>query len=453
MDATIQDMLDSVSNHGVVQLPSGEFEGPFTVTRPCTIQGQNTTLWADSGPVLVISRNAGNVYLQHLRVEIAGATGDLERVAIDNQASNLQMENIEVDGNVRGYTGEDDWILPKALNVGPFAADQANTFTLKILTNSDAQVISNINGITVSPRYVYRGLNTITIQTEELRARTCLYGEILFQSAVVRRIYVAGQSRSDANTVVNKNLFDVETSPLYLGISAGLRLPTPIAAASVNDQRHVPDGTPRMSEMPVPPNRRADQVAHVTPTRPSQAPVVADPAIRERSELQRGQRLPLPTGTRQVKLRFSHETRNVTVDTYAFQLAGNDRVIADEGLIFFGNDCSADGSLQLTQGAAGDEFLFLLDRNPAGIEKIRFICSVYCEENERLNFSSVDHTDIFVTVGSSEYHCRVSDVHNGQSMVAMELYLYKSDWKIRVITSEVHKNISDICGDYGVAVE
>ena len=76
MDNEIQRMLDDVPINGIVKLPNGEFEGPFTVNKPCTIKGNSTTFWADKGPVMIIDQNAGNVYLKNLRIEITGATND-----------------------------------------------------------------------------------------------------------------------------------------------------------------------------------------------------------------------------------------------------------------------------------------------------------------------------------------------------------------------------------------
>ncbi len=441
MDATIQEMLDHVSANGFVQLPNGEFEGPFVVRIPCTIQGNSTTLWADAGPVMIMEAEAECVFLKHLRIEITGATNDFQRVAVENNSPNLYMENVEVDGDVLGYAGENNWLLPKSVHVGAFAAEQTNTFTMKIWNDSDAEVISNIDGLTVSPSYVNRGLNTITLTTDRIRDRMCLYGEILIQSAFIRRIYVSGRAQSGAAIADGHAIFDAEASPLFLENHSCLRLSEPIATAQVNNQHHIPDGDPH----------RLEVVSQVTvPLTPG---VSAEPVISEKIELQRGQRESLSRGVDDVRLRFVHQTRNATVDTYAFQLMGNDRVASDEGLIFFGNDRSADGSVQLTPISNGDEFALRLTQTPSHIEKIRFVCSVYCDEHEHKDFSSVENTDIYIIVDSKEYHCRVNDVHTGPSMVAMEIYLYKSEWKIRVITSGIHKPIAEICGDYGVAVE
>ncbi len=441
MDATIQGMLDNVSPNGIVKLPNGEFEGPFTVSKPCTIKGSSTTFWADKGPVIIIAQSAGNVYLKHLRIEITGATNDFRRVAIENNSSNLHIENVEVDGDVKGYNGESDWILPKSVNAGAFAAEKTNTYILNIFNNSDAEIVSNINGITVSPSYLNRGLNTITLQTDSIKDRTCIYGEILIKSAFIRRIYVSGRSVCGVDAIDRKQIFNAEMSPLFLENYSSMKLSEPIETEQVNNQKHVPDGNENMA--------RAGRTAEAN----SNNIVTEETAVQQKIELQRGQRIPLPPEISDVKVRFLHQTRNVSVDTYAFQLMANNRVSSDEGLIFFGNNHSSDESIHLSQIVNGDEFAINLTKNPSNIEKICFVCSVYSEENEHNSFSSVEHSDMYVTVGTTEYHCRVNDVCNGQSMVALEIYLYKSEWKIRIIASEIHKNISDICGDYGVAVD
>ena len=443
MDNEIQRMLDDVPINGIVKLPNGEFEGPFTVNKPCTIKGNSTTFWADKGPVMIIAQNAGNVYLKNLRIEITGATNDFRRVAIENNSRIIHIENIEVDGDVKGCEGESGWILPKSVNVGSFASQNINTFTLNIFNNSDAEIVSNINGISVSPSYLHRGLNTVILQTEGIKDRTCIYGELLIKSSFVRRVYVSGRSSRDAAISENKNIFNAEMSPLFLENYNSVKLLEPISTERVNNQGHVPDGNENMT--------RAGAVS--PDSRQSSVDTVQNSQIEQVIELQRGQRISLPKDITNATISFTYQTRNVTVDTYAFQLTAIEKVVSDEGLIFFGNDTSTDESIRLLQTADGDRFEVDLNKNTSIIEKIRFVCSIYNDKNEHNSFASVARSDISIIAGSTEYRCSIDDVKNGESMISIELYMYKSEWKIRMIASEIHKSISNICADYGVTVD
>ena len=64
----LQHIIDSPNSMGDVYLPSGEFEGPFAINRPCRVIGNNTTLWRGKGPILTV--NSKGVVLKDLRIEI-----------------------------------------------------------------------------------------------------------------------------------------------------------------------------------------------------------------------------------------------------------------------------------------------------------------------------------------------------------------------------------------------
>ena len=53
-DRNIQRLLDDAEEGGVVELPAGEFEGSFVISKSCTVKGKGTVLWSVSGPVLIV---------------------------------------------------------------------------------------------------------------------------------------------------------------------------------------------------------------------------------------------------------------------------------------------------------------------------------------------------------------------------------------------------------------
>lgn len=111
--------------------------------------------------MLVVKAN--NTYLKNLRLEITGATSDFSRIALQNDAMFLNIDQVEIDGNAAGVASESGWVVPKAVNLGSFKSNETNTFILKIYNDNDAEIRSDIMGLTVSPSYLHRGLNIITL--------------------------------------------------------------------------------------------------------------------------------------------------------------------------------------------------------------------------------------------------------------------------------------------------
>ncbi len=437
MNMTIQNMIDNAAHNEIIVLPSGEFEGPFRIKKSCTIKGKNTTLWAENGPVIIIEGSSNNIYLKNLKIEITGPTNDFSRIAIDNKDSNLHVEEVYIDGNVAGYAGENKWIVPKSVNIDFFAAEKNNTFILKLLLNSDAELISNIEGINVFPTHLRKGLNCVTLETNCIHDKTCIYGEIIIKSNFIRHIFVSGLSRSNNEVITNKNVFDAEMNPLFLENFAAMKLSEPINFNNSNSKS----------------DKKENYETIVNNNQNLIIESVNDKKVLNKIELQRGQRISLKDYYSNIKINFYNKTKNIAVDTYAFQLASDNKVINDECLIFFGNEVSIDESIRLNKNYNSDEFLIDLTKNNKKIEKIHFVCSVYNEKDEHNDFSLVEFTEIYITVGENEYFYKVNDISNGESMIALELYRYKDEWKVRIIASEIHKNILNICTNYGVTVD
>ncbi len=49
------------SRAGDFQMTPGEYEGPLTINRPCVVDGGQSTLWAKTGPVLIVEAEPESV--------------------------------------------------------------------------------------------------------------------------------------------------------------------------------------------------------------------------------------------------------------------------------------------------------------------------------------------------------------------------------------------------------
>lgn len=437
MDKAIQDMLDNVPSNGIAKLPNGEFEGPFIVNKSCTIKGNCTTLWSDKGPVLIVKAN--NTYLKNLRLEITGATSDFSRIALQNDAMFLNIDQVEIDGNVAGVASESGWVVPKAVNLGSFKSNETNTFILKIYNDNDAEIRSDIMGLTVSPSYLHRGLNIITLSTDGIRDKTCIYGELILKSSFTRKIFVSGRVSSESEIASGKIVFSAEMDPLFMENFNSMKFSSTLPSSQIQGRTYIPDGHEALT--PTPNNMPKTQTESV------------DTSIRTTLDLQKGQRISLgKSDTIKVRIK-TFSQRRIEADTYAFELNQMTKVLSDKCLIFFGNTSSPDNALEFKHDDTGDEIIVHTEKIQNGIEKIQFISSVYNENGSTNNFGEIEYTDVSVQNDTSVFHYRASEKINTESLLTVEIYLYKGEWKLKVISEGINHSIADICNDYGVTVD
>lgn len=93
--------------------------------------------------------NVAGVTIRNLRVEVT-ESGD--QTAIQSEAPDLVLENVEVRGDVTGVPGEaSHWELPPVIALGDFAAEETNTFALKLHAAGTAELYCGIGGVGVHP--------------------------------------------------------------------------------------------------------------------------------------------------------------------------------------------------------------------------------------------------------------------------------------------------------------
>ena len=92
MEKIIQQKIDS--GNGIIILPPGEYQGPFFINHPCTVEGNGTTLWNRGETVLVVA--SAGVTLKNLRVELIDRAADAYSVCSSEKVS---VENVEIIGN------------------------------------------------------------------------------------------------------------------------------------------------------------------------------------------------------------------------------------------------------------------------------------------------------------------------------------------------------------------
>ncbi len=413
MKVDIQRLLDNCLPDTPVRLAVGEFEGPFYIRKPCTVTGASTTLWAKKGPVLVITSNG--VKIKNLRVEITEHSANADDfTCLVSTAADTKYENVEVIGNIKGIRGEEEaWDIPQVIDLGKLPAESRASFVMEVQVPVGVRLKSTIRDISISPEYLMPGRNKITIASEKLKEGTFIYGEILFESMFVRRAYINGAVMPNMSGYVNNRV-------VYQASS------------------HVPAIMPGS----------ANTVSALNII----APMVSDPSV---SILKRGQRLSINgilEDKIQLNLTWSSMIQQMDIDPYVFMLEKNGKASGDDSLIFFGNPSSGCGGVKCLDDNGDKSILIDLTKISGEISTISVAYSIY-GNNPNNNFSKiVDPVIRILSGGREKLRFFAKDLLIETTIVAIEFYRYKNEWKINTVGAGFRDGLKRLCESYGLSV-
>ena len=402
----INDLIARANAGETVQLPAGEFEGPVIINKPLRLIGRNTTVWAKNGTVLDI--NSNGVFIEDLRVEITEGTTNDTAVSANFMTS---VKNVEILGSVHGFGGEDGCFdVPRAIELGDFLSEDENTFLLEVNVPEKTEVVCGMREVTISPSVLNAGRNTITLNVSGCSAGTLLYGELLFKSMFTRRIYLTGRPIPTVEAAQNRQIY---TAP----------------------HRDDPKA-PAASALP------AADVISMTRTSGAGSGDLA---------MKRGQRVAVSeyAGTC-FSIYFSCEKqRAVDVDPYVFLLDKDGRALGDSSLIFFGNELSDNGEVRYCPNDGHIEVD--LAKTDFRIERIVLAYAVYAADNIN-NFSAVRNPRVSLRTDKERISFNMDGLSAEAAVVAIELYLYKGEWKISAVGAGYNNGMARLCNSYGIDV-
>jgi|GEM_PF-6358634 len=184
----LQRLVDGAAPGSVLRLSRNEYAGPVRVERPLTIEGNGSTLWSRSGPVLHVG--AAGVRLRDLGIEVTGSDESGEAGVALSIAPGCapEMHQVQVRGRVVGLgeeTGE--WALPAALSLGTLAPRQRNEFRLVLRVPVACCLSSAVSGVRLAPETLAAGETEVTLSVEGVGADTLLAGEIVLHSPHLQR--------------------------------------------------------------------------------------------------------------------------------------------------------------------------------------------------------------------------------------------------------------------------
>lgn len=386
-----------------IMLPPGELEGPLVVDRPIHIKGNNTTIWAKNGPVIEI--NSNGAVLENIRVEIT--EGLISATAINAEIPAV-VRNIEVLGAVKGFGNEDGaFDVPRTIDLGEFRSGMENNFRLTVNVPAATEIQCSVQGVKFTPSALKAGRNDVAVTVSGTAPQTVLYAEILFRSKFIRRVYLCGRSKPDVPAANGKVIY---TAPERALASA--------KSVDVCDVISLP--------------------AAGAPGNPL--------------EMARGMRIPLAkySGAR-FEVFFTCETpKGMEIDPYVFLLGDNETALGDEWLVFFGNERSKNGEVLYYPKDGHVEFD--LSKIDSRVKKISLVYAIYAGSS-KYSFSMVKNCRLSIRSGGEE---RVSYLMNGlngeTTVVALEFYLYKSEWKVNAVGAGYKDGMARLCGRFGIEV-
>ena len=427
IDNNIQQLIDSGSS--VVKLPAGEFRGPFYADRPCTIEGNGTTLWNSDNNVFVI--DSPDVKLKDLRIEMIDPAED--RFSVCSKYP-FEAENVEIIGLTAG-AGDEDTVpdVQKQIKLGSFRSETENTFVFEIYSPGNALVETEMKDISVFPVSLKKGINRITVKTAVLPSGTFIYGDILIKSFFTRRFYIQGMASENAEIAADKLVYQVDNEEI--------------------------------EKLKDAPQRNAETVKNINrPSPPPQERVASGSAQRETPQntpqakpmtthaLSRGERISIDSYSNEpLRIYMSYRAlfKEIDIDPYAFMLDANGVTSCDDDFVFFGNRETMSGAITFMDDGSIE---LDLKKVPDHIKKISFVYSIY-QPGPNDNFSKVMEPFASVVQNGREiFRYTASELFVETTIIFMEIYKHNTGWKLNTVGQGYRDGLKRLCASYGLIV-
>ncbi len=254
-----------------------------------------------------------------------------------------------------------------------------------------------------------------------------------------------------AQTVQSLNSRKGRCAPRQEGSPPAIDAQTPPAKQTIGSQ------TPPATQA------AGSQTPPATQAAGSQSAPVRRPVPPLRKPVRKGQKTALegqaPLHTLKACLGWNTATFLCDVDVSAFLLDSAGKVPGDEWFVFYGQTESPDHSTVFrTEDSADRESITIrLDRLNPSVKKIVFVLTIHEALEKKLHFGMVQDAYIrilneetgeeLVSFQMDEYYTNVI------SMMIGEIYLHNGSWKFNAVGNGVAKDLSGLCGLYGVQVE
>jgi len=154
--------------------------------------------------------------------------------------------------------------------------------------------------------------------------------------------------------------------------------------------------------------------------------------------------------------------KDYSIDSAAFLLQVNGKVLDDNDFIFYNNSKSSNGAVkhninrEKIKSMGKEQINIEVSRIPKDIDKIAFTITIHEADIKKQNFSKF--TNVFVKVidadSKEEYltYNIADDLRLETAIVACEIYRKGSNWKFAAIGAGFTGGLNDLCVKYGIDV-
>ena len=134
-------------------------------------------------------------------------------------------------------------------------------------------------------------------------------------------------------------------------------------------------------------------------------------------------------------------------------LGKNGKVSSDNDLIFFGNEESEDKDVRVKTDNGSAFAAIELSKAREGTDRIAVCMSIYDDESGT-DFSCVEGPVVRVFSEEKEqFRFPLDGLKQEKTVVAVEFYRYKGDWKVNFVGGGFALGIDSLCREYGVEVD
>jgi stress response protein SCP2 len=187
-ETALQRLIDGAPAGGVLVLPRNEYEGPGTVDKPLVVEGNGSTLWSRTGPVLRVASPGVELRAVGLEVTVRAGGGDAALALDIAPGCAPRLDRVQVRGGVRGLEEEaGEWALPGSLSLGAMPPRERSEFRLALRVPVACRLTSAVSGVLLLPEALHPGDNEVTLRVEGVGSETLIAGEILLDSPHLQR--------------------------------------------------------------------------------------------------------------------------------------------------------------------------------------------------------------------------------------------------------------------------
>lgn len=395
MKSILQNELDLGSN--IINLPRGEYKESIIIDRPCTIIGNDTTLWHESNPVLLV-RSSG-VILKDLRLELTSISGYESDYAILQLQPDTIVDNVEIYG---GVADTKKFYIPRSVHLGEFKSNVENTFKISMYLPESCDVVVKSSNFEISSNRLNSGYSDLIVKVNPMEDSSKVYGELLLISKFNRRIFIDGTASQSALQQFDSLVYSVNSIPQEI----------------------------------------ENEVFAVSVQRVSSTPKKLETKI-----LQRGERCTL--NNTNLSMNLTYDNFNIDIDPYIFLTDENNHTIYNEDMIFFGNPSSQNGAVSIEKD---NTILMQLERIPQYIKKICLCYAVYNGKYRQFKtFSMVQNCNFSIYSNNFKlFKISLDNLQYFSTMILLELYRYNGMWKVNPIISGYSGNLPQMCKSFGI---